>query len=154
MRRRWPIVETVGLRSPHAARQLAPIGPTDRTKTIAFIDRAAAAGALSRAEREDRLELVFRARIVGELDAAVAGLPGAAELQLDVRGLAGSRHGLAAWSRQKRLVFWSLGSLLFWTVVWFVSGGSFLWLLASWLFTLLAFTVRFARRERPRRSRA
>ena len=138
----------MGLRSADTARQLARIGPTDRTRTVALIDRAGAAGALSYAEREDRLELVFRARIVGELDAAVSGLPGAAELQLHVRGLGRSDRGLASWSWHRRLLLWSLGSVVFWTIVWFVSGGSFLWLLASWLLSLLAFTFRFARRGR------
>jgi len=129
-----------------SARQLAPIGPTDRTRTIAFLDAAAASGRIGSTEKEDRLELVFRARLVGELDAAVAGLPGAAELQLEVRGLTKFERRAAGWGWQRRLVAWTIGSVLFWTLVWAVTGGSPLWLGATMLLTLLAFTFRFARR--------
>ena len=71
-----------------------------------------------------------------------------AELQLEVRGLTKSERRAAGWSWQRRLVAWTLGSALFWTLVWAVTGGSALWLGASLLFTVLAFTFRFARRSK------
>jgi uncharacterized membrane protein len=132
--------------SSEAERLLAPVAPADRMQTVAFLNEAHAAGNLSPADREDRLERVFRAEVVGELDAVVSDLPGAAVLRLQVRGVSRKERRAASWTWQKRLLAWTAGSILLWTMVWFATGGSFLWLAASWLLSLLAFTFRFARR--------
>lgn len=131
---------------------------------IALLRAQREEGTLSSGELDERIELAYRARTLGELDDLAQSAAVAPHLQAQVL----LAHGLATPTTPKRKrsflerqLIYSGGVFLFWVVVWAVTGMGLIWFLLLVLTTAAGFTLRIARGERrsgllrrPSRARA
>jgi Domain of unknown function (DUF1707) len=125
----------------------------DRARVVTAIRRTAEDGMLSSREVDERIEQTYRATTLAGLDGVLAGLPNSPH----ARAEAVLAHGIAAPGNRrarKDRPFWFgsaalavLGSL-FWVVVWFFTGGPFIWVVGAILCSVAAFTYRLAVRHR------
>lgn len=122
--------------------------PTEarRLRFVNFVRDQAASGHLSSADLDDRVEQIFRARSIPELDAVVADLPGASVLTLDA-ALAGEWQPAApgnSWF--KHLVIYTAVIDAFGVVVWALTGGGAIWLVLLLMCSAAVFAFRVMRR--------
>lgn len=138
----------VGPGDPRRAR----IGASDheRARALATVRRFGADGLLSGREVEDRIEQVFRAKTLSELDSVVSSLPRSPHIAAEMMlahgfGFASGKPEAPWW---RGILVWSLGLDVLWVIVWLVTGGAFGWLALAIVSTTIAFTVRFVSRHR------
>ncbi len=113
---------------------------------VKFVQDQAADGRLGDAELEERIEQIFRARSITDLEAVVAGLPGASVLSLDA-ALAGEFQQPArgvSWLR--RLVLYTVVVDALGVVVWAFTGGGVVWLVVLFMGSAAVFAFRVTRR--------
>jgi len=114
---------------------------------VQFVQRQASVGHLSSGERDDRIERIFRARSIPELEAAVADLPGASVLSVDAAIAGEIRHKADRqenWFR--RLVIYTVIVDAIGVVLWAVTGGGLIWILLLFMLSAVVFVYRVARR--------
>lgn len=135
-------------------RARTPPSQHDRARAVTAVRHTAASGLISRRELEERLEQVYRATSLAAIDNVLAGLPHdpltGAEVVL--------AHGVPAPKRTRRepkdrpfwfhSLVWAVLASAFWIVVWFFTGGAFVWVVGAILCSAAAFTYRLAVRHR------
>lgn len=149
------------MRRDDAWRTRTPPDERDRSRACDTIHRYGADGLLSRREMEDRIEQVFRARSLADLDAVLAQLPHAPHVKADLA----TAHGLESIYGRPRpkerpwwrgIVLWSSFVSFAWIVVWLATGPTHstfgipntTWLVLTLVGTWLVFSIRFVSRHR------
>jgi hypothetical protein len=144
-----------------AWRTRTPPEERDRSRACDTIRRYSADGLLTRRETEDRIEQVFRARSLADLDAVVAQLPHAPHIRAELASV----HGLESIygrPRQKErpwwrgIIIWSSFVSVVWIVVWLATGPTnstlgipnTTWLVLTLVGTWLVFSLRLVSRHR------
>lgn len=123
--------------------------PTEarRMRVVQFVRKQAADGRLSSAELDERIERIFRAATIPELEAVVADLPGASVLRIDA-AIAGEWQPKPArggsWFR--RLVIYTVIVDAFGVLLWAFTGGGLVWLVLLFMCSAAVFAFRVARR--------
>jgi hypothetical protein len=114
------------------------------------IRRSGREGSLSSREVEERIEQVFRARTMSELDAVVAGVPLSPHVAADMvltHGIPLPPTGPARpWWHG--IVLWTAIANSAWIVIWLIWGGSVGWLILGMASSMAAFLFRLVRRHR------
>ena len=128
-----------------AARRGSP-SQARRLRVVQFVRGQAADGRLSSRELEERIERIFRAQSVSELEAVVADLPGASVLSLDaaIAGEWQKPDRKNAWFR--RLVIYTVIVDALGVVLWAFTGGGLVWLVLLFMLSAAVFAFRVTRR--------
>jgi len=113
---------------------------------VSFVRKQAGDGRLSSRELEERIERIFRAKSVQDLEAVVADLPGASVLSIDsaIAGESLKPRRQGSWLR--RLVIYTVVVDALGVIVWAFTGGGVIWLLLLFMFSAVVFTFRVTRR--------
>ena len=124
-------------------------GVTDagRMRFVQFVRKQAAEGKLSSTEVDDRVEQIFRARSVIELELAISDLPGARAISLDA-AIAGDWQSKTARSGSwlRRLVIYTLVADVLGVILWATTGGGLVWLVLLFMCSLVVLVFRVSRR--------
>lgn len=139
---------TVGASDPKRAR--AAPGEPDRVRASDTIRRCGRDGLLSSREVEERIEHVFRARTMAELDAVVAGAAPAPHVAADVLLTYGIRGPAPKPERPwwRGLVAWTVLVNLGWIALWLIFGGPAGWLVLAIAMSATVFLMRLVSRHR------
>ena len=117
-------------------------------RVVQFVQRQANDGHLSTRQLEERIEQIFRARSVQELDAVVADLPGSSVIALEsaLAGEAAKPTPENAWFL--RLVISTIVIDAAGVALWAATGGGLIWLVLLFMLSAAAFAFRVTRRGR------
>ena len=132
-------------------RRSEPANEADRLRTVEVLRSVASEGGLSSIELSDRVELAFRARSLGELDALTEGLSSSPEGRAALIMSGALSPGPKRRRRRsfvERQLLLAGAFLVFWVLVCALTHSSAIWYLVTILGSLTGLCYRLARGER------